>query len=48
MLQAVMQLRARQLRDRRLEPVEAIVEGQHGMPSEGDDQGLTRSSKCRD
>ena len=39
-LQAAMQRRARQARDRRLERVEAIVERQQGMPSEGDDHGL--------
>ena len=39
-LQAAMQRRARQVRDRRLERVEAIVERQQGMPSEGDHHGL--------
>ena len=39
-LQAAMQRRARQMRDGRLQGVEAIVERQQGMPSESDDDGL--------
>jgi hypothetical protein len=39
-LQAAMQRRARQVRDRRLERVEAIVERQQGMPPEGDHHDL--------
>src|ERR1700683_3658167 len=35
-----MQRRARQMRDRRLQGVEAIVERQQSMPSEGDNDGL--------
>ena len=39
-LKATMQGRARQMRDRRLQSVQAIVERQQCMPSEGDDHGL--------
>src|SRR5271169_6827339 len=39
-LQAAMERRARQVRDRRLERVKAVVERQQGMPSEGDNHGL--------
>ena len=39
-LQTAMQGRARQVRDGRLQGVEAVVERQQGMPSEGDDDGL--------
>jgi hypothetical protein len=37
---ATMQRRARQMRDRRLQSVQAIVERQQGMPSEGDHNRL--------
>jgi hypothetical protein len=39
-LQAPVKRRARQVWDRRLELVEAIVERRQGMPSEGDPHGL--------
>ena len=39
-LQAAMQGRARQVRDRRLQRVEAVVERQQGMLAEGDDHRL--------
>ncbi len=39
-LQAAMQLRVGQMRDRRLQGVEAIVEREHHMPSEGNDDGF--------
>jgi hypothetical protein len=39
-LQAAMQRRARQMRDGRLQGVQAIVERQQSMPSEGDNDGL--------
>ena len=39
-LQAAMQRRARQMRDRRLQRIEAVVERQQGMPAEGDDDRL--------
>ena len=39
-LEAAMQRRARQMRDRRLQGVEAVVERQEGVRSEGDDDRL--------
>jgi hypothetical protein len=39
-LQTAMQRRARQVRNGRLQSVEAVVERQQGMPSEGDDDRL--------
>ena len=39
-LQAAMQRRARQMRDGRLQGVQAIVERQQSMPSQGDNDGL--------
>jgi hypothetical protein len=39
-LQAAMQRRARQMRDRGLQGIKAIVERQQSMPSEGNDDGL--------
>jgi hypothetical protein len=39
-LQAAMQGRARQVRDGRLQGVQAVVERQHNMPSESDNDGL--------
>jgi hypothetical protein len=39
-LKATMKGRARQMRNGRLQSVEAIVERQQRMPSEGDDHGL--------
>jgi hypothetical protein len=39
-LEAAMQRRARQMRDRRLQCVEAVVERQQGMPPEGDHDRL--------
>jgi hypothetical protein len=39
-LEAAMQRRARQMRDRRLQGVEAIVERQQSMPSESNDASL--------
>ena len=39
-LQAAVQRRARQVRDRRLQGVEAVVERQQRMPAEGDDDRL--------
>ena len=39
-LQAAMQRRARQMRNCRLKRVEAVVERQQSVPSEGDDHGL--------
>jgi hypothetical protein len=39
-LEAAMQRRARQMRDGRLQRVEAVVERQQGMLSERNDDGL--------
>jgi hypothetical protein len=39
-LQTAMEGRARQMRDGRLQGVEAVVERQQGMPSESDDHRL--------
>ena len=39
-LQAAVQRRARQMRDGRLQSVQAVVERQQRMPAEGDDDGL--------
>jgi hypothetical protein len=39
-LKATMQRRAGQMRDRRLQSVEAVVERQQGVPSEGDHDRL--------
>ena len=46
-LQAAMQRRARQMRDGRLQRVEAVVERQQRMPSEGDDDGLLLDGQDR-
>jgi hypothetical protein len=46
-LQAAMKGRARQTRNRRLERVEAVVERQQRMPSEGDDHRLFLDSRDR-
>lgn len=46
-LQTAVQGRARQARDRRLSSVEAIVERQQGMPSEGDDHRLFLNGQHR-
>lgn len=44
-LQAAMQRRAGQLRDRGLKSVEAIVERQQGMPAKGNDNGFLLTGK---
>ena len=44
-IEAAMQRRARQMRDRRLKRVEAVVERQQGMPPEGDHNCLLFSGQ---
>jgi hypothetical protein len=39
-LQTPVKRRARQMRDRRLQGIKAVVERQQSMPSEGNDDGL--------
>lgn len=50
-LETAMQRRPRQVRDPRLKGIEAIIESQQGLPSEGDDGGLLclarRNRTCR-
>lgn len=38
--QAAVQRRARQMRDRRLQGIETVIEGKQRMPAVGDDDGL--------
>jgi hypothetical protein len=46
-LKATMKGRAGQMRNRRLQCVEAIVERQQGVPSEGDDHGFFLNGQDR-
>jgi hypothetical protein len=47
-LQAAMQGRARQVRDGRLQGVQAVVERQHNMPSEGDNDASSSTDRTVD